>query len=130
MMSVHVLFLETAAGSGIFTTPEDALRLYMQGVARFRTGAQKDEKEAPLIFWPSPSGLTGNITRTGAAATTFGTINNGIPSLGAVVPMDLTIELSNELVIEGRVRFPGAVILDNASQIQFVLHTYMSKPLR
>ncbi len=130
MMSIHILFLETAAGSGIFTTPEDAIRLYYQGVARFRTGAQKDEREAPLLFWPSPLGVTGNVVRTGAAATSVGTINNGVPSLGAVVPLDLTIELSNELTFEARVRFPGAVTLDNATMIQFVLHTYMSKPLR
>ena len=130
MMSVHILFLETAAGSGIFTTPEDAQRLFYQGVARFRTGSQKDEKEAPLIFWPSPLGLTGNIERTGAGVTTFGTVNNGVPSLGAVVPLDLTIELTNELTFEARIRFPGAVTLDNDTMIQFVLHTYMSKPLR
>ncbi len=130
MMSVHILFTETVAGSGIFTTAEDAMRLYYQGVARFRTGAQKDEKEAPLIFWPSPLGLTGTVERTGPAVSSVGTLNNGVPSLGAVVPMDLMIELSNELTIEGRVRFPGAVTLDNDTMIQFVLHTYMSKPLR
>ena len=130
MMSIHILFLETAAGSGIFTTPEDAQRLYYEGVARFRTGAQKDDKEAPLLFWPSPLGLTGNIMRTGGAATSVGTINNGVPSLGAVVPLDLPIQLTNELTFEGRIRFPGGVTLDNDTQIQYVLHTYMSKPLR
>jgi len=130
MMSVHVLFQETAAGSGIFTTPEDAIRLYYQGIARFRTGAQKDEKEAPLLFWPSPMGLTGNVERTGPAVSSVGTLNNGVPSLGAVVPLELPIDLTNELTFEGRVRFPGAVTLDNDTQIQMVLHTYMSKPLR
>ena len=130
MMSIHILFLETAAGSGIFTTPEDAQRLYYQGVARFRTGAQKDEREAPLIFWPSPNGLTASIERTGPGVTSVGTVNNGVPSLGAAVPLDLTIELTNELTFEGRVRFPGAVTLDNDTMIQFILHTYMSKPLR
>lgn len=130
MMSIHILFLETAAGSGIFTTAEDAERLYYQGVARFRTGAQKVEKEAPLIFWPSPLGLTGNIERTGPGLSTVGTLNNGVPSLGAVVPLELPIELTNELTFEGRIQFPGAVTLDNDVQIQFVLHTYMSKPLR
>lgn len=130
MLSIHVLFLETAAGSGIFTTPEDAQRLFYQGVASFETGAQKVEKQAPLIFWPSPLGLTGNVERTGAGVTSFGTVNNGVPSLGAVVPLDLTIELSNELTFLGRIRFPGAVTLDNDTMLQFVLHTYMSKPLR
>lgn len=130
MMSVHLLYTETAAGSGVFTTPEDAIRMFYNGVVRFRTGNQKDEKEAPMGFWPSPLGLTGSIERTGPAVSTVGTLNNGVASLGAVVPLDLTIELSNELTIEGRIRFPGAIILDNDVQLQFVLHTYMSKPLR
>jgi len=129
-MSVKILFLETAAGSGLFTTPEDALRLYYQGVARFVTGNQKLEKEAPLIFWPSPLGITGNVERTGAALSSFGTVNNGIPSLSATIPLELPIELSNELTFEGRIRFPAALTLDNDTQIQFTLHTYMSKPLR
>ena len=129
-MSVKILFVETAAGSGLFTTPEDALRLYYQGVAAFITGNQKTEKECPLIFWPSPLGLTGNVERTGPGFTTFGTVNNGIPSLSATVPLDLPIELSNELTFEGRITFPGPVTLDNDTQIQFTLHTYMSKPLR
>jgi len=129
-MSVKILFLETAAGSGLFTTLEDALRLYYSGVASFITGNQKTEKEAPLIFWPSPLGLTGNYSRTGPGFSTFGTVNNGIPSLSATVPLELPITLSNELTFEGRIRFPGAVTLDNDVQIQFTLHTYMSKPLR
>ena len=130
LMSVRIQFIETAAGSGLFSTPEDALRLYYQGVARFITGNQKIEKEAPLIFWPSPLGLTGNIERTGPGFSTFGTVNNGVPSLSATVPLDLPIELSNELTFEGRVRFPGGLTLDNDTQMQFTLHTYMSKPLR
>ena len=129
-MSIKVLFNETAAGSGLFTTPDDALRLYYQGVARFVTGNQKLEKEPPLIFWPSPLGVTGNIERTGAGFTSFGTLNNGIPSLSATIPLELPIELSNELTFEGRIRFPAAITLDNDTQIQFMLHTYMSKPLR
>ncbi len=129
-MSIKILFLETAAGSGLFTTLEDALRLYYMGVASFITGNQKTEKEAPLIFWPSPLGLTGSYARTGAGFSTFGTVNNGIPSLSATVPLELPITLSNELTFEGRIRFPGAITLDNDVQIQFVLHTYMSKPLR
>lgn len=130
MMSIQIVFTETALASGIFTTPEDAIRLYHEGVGRFRTGAQKTEREAPLLFWPSPLGLTGNVERTGAAATSVGTINNGVPSLGAVVPLAIPIELSNELTFEGRVRFPGPVTLDNDTMIQFLLFTYMSKPLR
>ena len=130
MMSVHVLFNETALASGIFTTPEDALRLFYQGVASFRTGAQKVHREAPLIFWPSPQGLTGNVERTGAAVTSFGTVNNGVPSLGAVVPLDIPIKLTNELTFDAFVRFPGAVTLDNDTMLQIALHTYMSKPLR
>ena len=130
LMSVRIQFIETAAGSGLFTTPEDAMRLMYQGVARFRTGAQRDEKEAPLLFWPSPLGLTGAIERTGPAFSTFGAVNNGVPSLAATVPMELPIDLSEELTFEGRVRFPGGLLLDNDTQIQFVLHTFMSKPLR
>jgi len=130
LMSIKILFIETAAGSGLFTTPEDALRLYYQGVARFMTGNQKVEKEAPLVFWPSPLGLTGNIERTGPAFSSFGTVNNGVPSISATVPLELPIELSNELTFEGRIRFPGGLLLDNDTQIQFTLHTYMSKPLR
>ena len=68
--------------------------------------------------------------RTGAAASTFGTVNNGVPSIAAVVPLELPIELSNELTFEGRIRFPGGLTLDLDTQIQFTLHTYMSKPLR
>jgi len=130
MMDIKVLSTETAVASGLFTTPEDALRLYYQAVARFETGNQKVEKEAPAIFWPGPYGLTGNIERTGPAVTTFGTVNSGVPSLGAVTPLELTIELSNELTFEGRVRFPGGLQLDNDTFMQFTLHTYMSKPLR
>jgi len=129
-MSVRILFTETAAGSGLFTTPEDALRLYYEGVARFMTGSQKIQKEAPLVFWPSPLGVTGNITRTGAGFSSFGTLNNGIPSLSATIPLELPIELSNELTFEGQVEFPGGVTLDNNTMIQFILHTYMSKPLQ
>lgn len=130
MMDIKILFLETAVGSGLFTTPEDALRLFYQAVVRFETGNQKVEKEAPALFWPGPYGLTGNVERTGPGFTTFGTINNGVPSLGASVPLDLTIELSNELTFEGRIRFPGGLALDNNVLMQFTLHTYMSKPLR
>ena len=130
LMDIKVLFLETAAGSGLFTTPEDALRLFYQAVVRFETGNQKVEKEAPALFWPGPYGLTHSVERTGPGFTTFGVVNNGVPSLGAVIPMDLTIELSNELTFEGRIRFPGGLTLDNNVMMQFTLHTYMSKPLR
>lgn len=130
LMSIRIQFIETAANSGLFTTPEDAMRLFYQGVGRFRTGAQRDEKEAPLLFWPSPLGLTGVIERTGPAFSTFGAVNNGVPSLSATVPLELPIDLSEELTFEGRIRFPGGLILDNDTQIQFVLHTFMSKPLR
>lgn len=130
LMTVKILFIETAAGSGLFTTPEDALRLYYNGIASFRTGEQRVEKECPLIFWPSPLGLTADVTRTGAGFTTFGTVNNGVPSLSATVPLELPITLSNELTFRGRVRFPGPLTLDLDTQIQFCLHTYMSKPLR
>lgn len=129
-MGIRIVFLETAAGSGLFTTPEDAMRLYNQGVARFITGNQKVEKEAPLLFWPSPLGLSGHVMRTGPGFTSYGSINNGIPSLSATVPLDLPIELSNELTFEGRITFPAAVTLDNDTLISFTLHTYMSKPLR
>ncbi len=129
-MSIHIRFAETASGSGLFTTPEDAQRLFYEGVARFMTGDQRVEKEAPLIFWPSPNGLTHNVERTGPGFSQFGTVNNGIAALSAAIPMDLPITLSNELTFDGRIRFPGGMTLDNNTQIQFVLHTYMSKPLR
>lgn len=129
LMSIQILFMETAV-AGLFTTPEDALRLTYQGVGSFITGSQKTEKEAPLIFWPSPLGLTPNVTRTGAGMTSFGVVNSGIPSLGATIPMKLPIDLSQELTFEGRVRFPGGMTLDNNTMIMFTLHTYMSKPLR
>ncbi len=129
-ISIHIRFAETASASGLFTTPEDAQRLFYEGVARFITGDQRVEKEAPLIFWPSPNGLTGNVERTGPGFSPFGTVNIGIAALSAAIPLDLPIKLSNELTFDGRIRFPGGMALDNNTQIQMVLHTYMSKPLR
>jgi len=130
MMSIRVLQLETAAGSGLFTTPEDVQRILEEGVLTFETGNQKVEKEAPLYHWPCPIGPSGFGMRTGAAFTSFSAVNNGVPSFAATKELELPVVLSNELTFQATLTFPGGLTLDNNCIVQMILFTYMSKPLR
>lgn len=130
MMCVQVLQTETGVGTGQFTTPEDVQRILMEGVMEFETGNQKTEKEAPLRFWPDPLGISGHVERTGPGFTSFSAMSNGVPAMTAVYPLELPIELNNELTFMATLRFPGGLTLDNNTFVQMSLHTFMSKPLR
>lgn len=129
-MSVRVLQLETGAGTGLFTTPEDVQRITFEAICRLRTGAEKTERELPAIMWPSPYGLTGVVTRTGPAWTTWSIVNNGIPSESAIDEMNYPIELTNELTFQGAFRAPGGLTLDGNAMVMMELHCIQSRPLR
>jgi len=129
-MSIRVLQTETAAGSGLFTTAEDVQRIMHEGVAWLYTANEKTERALPIMMWQSPYGLTGSISRTGPAWTTWSVINNGVPSQGAIDEMRYPVELSNELTFQGRLRFPGGLTLDNNCMVMMELHCIQSRPLR
>lgn len=129
-MGFRVINMENAPGGGVFTTPEDVQRIMTGGVAQFITGNQKVEKEGPLEAFPCPIGMTGMIMRTGAAATTFSAVNNGIASLGATPNLDIAINLSRELTFEAVVRWPYGLQLDARCKLQMVLFCYVAKPVR
>lgn len=129
-MGYRVAQRENVVGAGIFTSPADVQRILAGGFGQFMTGNQKIEREGPLETWPCPVGLTGPIMRTGAAATTWSSINNGVASMGAMPPMDITINLSRELTFEGSVTFPIGITLDAACFLQLILFGYVAKPVR
>lgn len=129
-MGFRVHQRENVIGGGVFTTPADVQRVIGGGYGTFTTGNQKVEREGPLEAWPCPVGLTGPIMRTGAAATTWSAINNGVASLGATPPMDITINLSRELTFEGAVTFPYGINLDAICFLQLILFAYVAKPVR
>ena len=120
---------ETAV-AGTFTTPDDVQRVMTNGYCEFRTGNQKTEKEGPIITWPSPFGLTGPIATTGPAAREWGWINNGVPSVGALPPMKIIVDLIDELTFFSTVQFESAVILDANVDLVCMLRCFLSKPVR
>lgn len=128
-VSVRVLERETALGSGLFTTPEDVKRILVEGVLQLMTGNLKTERFLPVLMNPSPYGMTGLAFRTGAAATLFSAVNNGVPASGAMYELTFPIELSNELVFQAFMTFPGGLQLDNNTQVMVELHCIQSTPL-
>jgi hypothetical protein len=129
-LSVRVLQLETALGSGLFTTPEDVQRALYEMVFRFTTGNQKIERDLPALMWPSPYGMSAEVMRTGGAWTTWSSVNNGVPAAGAMYELTFPIELVNELTFQGVLSAPGGLQLDNNIQVMMELHCIQSMPLR
>jgi len=129
-ISFAILNVETAAGTGLFTTAEDAQRILTKGVASFIIGNQKTEREGPLLTWPCPYGVNASLVRTGGAFTQWQFINNGVPSMGATPYMDIVINLLDELNFQANVVFPEAVILDNNTYLQCLMDCWIAKPVR
>lgn len=129
-VSLRVHEFETVAGGGLFTTPEDVKRILTEGVLELTTGNLKTERWLPALMNPSPYGMTGTAFRTGAAATLFSAINNGVPAQSAFMELTFPIELSNEMVFQGILTFPGGLVLDNNTMVIVELHAIQSVPLR
>jgi hypothetical protein len=129
-VSLRVLQREIVAGGGLFTTPEDVKRILVEGVLQLTTGNLKNERWLPALMNPSPYGMTGIAERTGAAATLFSAINNGVPAQSAFMELSFPIELSNEMTFQAVYTAPGGLVLDNNTQIMVELHCIQSVPLR
>lgn len=128
-ISVRVLQMETAV-PGLFTTPEDVQRVLSEGVITFTTGNQKVELELPALMCPSPFGMTGVIERTGAALSSFSSINNGVAAMTAVQELPFPVALTNELTFQGTYQAPGGLILDNDTYLMMELWGVLSVPVR
>lgn len=126
----RVLLNEVVIGAGAFTTPEDVQRVLTEGVAEFITGNQKVEKEGPLTLFPCPFGLAGPVAFATPALHEWSAINNGVAALSAVPPMNIVIDLTNELTFTAGVSFPGGLILDNNVFLQCVLMAWIRRPVR
>lgn len=129
-IGVRVLNRENAVGGGIWTTANDIKRTLEGGYGEFVTGATKTERAGPLLTWACPIGLTGVHMRTNAGDTVFTALNNGVASLGATPPMDISINLSDEMTFNMPVTFFDGLILDVAVYLQVMLFLYIAKPVR